>query len=99
MKREKEQENPQFDITERGYNVKAWYLKDTDTEKGDALIEIKKDEKLLKSFIFPAYKIWDIAAHFSDIIDSEEAKNFDGYKIAASTGLGGSVGFKEVKEE
>lgn len=97
MNREKETEEPQFDINDRGYNVKAWYLKDTETEKGDALIEIRKDEKLLRSFIFPSYKIFNIAAHFSDIVNSEEEKNIIGYKIAASDGLGGSVGIREVR--
>lgn len=85
--REKEKENPEFDITDMGYNVRAWYLKDTTIEKGEAIIEIRKDENLIQKFIFPAYKIWNIAAHFKDIIDSEEKKNVEGYQIAASTGL------------
>lgn len=89
--RVKEEDKPEFDMNYRGYNVRAWYLKDTDTEKGDALIEIRKDGTLLREFIFPGYKIWNIAAHFRDIVDSEEEKNTNGYKIAASDGLGGSV--------
>lgn len=97
--RTKEKEQPIFDITDRGFNVKAWYIEDTETEKGDALIEIRKDDKLLREFLFPAYKIYNIAAHFKDIVDSELAKNTNGYGVAASTGLGGSVGIKEIKKE
>ena len=96
--RDKKSEKPVFDINDRGYNVKAYYLKDTEIEKGDALIEIRKEDKILKQFIFPAYKIWNIAAHFNDIVDSEIAENIDGYKMAASTGLG-SVGFELLKGE
>jgi len=88
-KREKEESTPEFDIMDRGYNAKAWYLKDTDTQKGDALIEIRKDGNLLREFIFPGYKIWNIAAHFYEIINSEEERNLDGYRNAASTGLKG----------
>ena len=91
MNREKEQENPEFDITDRGFNVKCWYVKDTLESKGDALIEIRKNSNLIKEFLYPAYKIWNIAAHFSDIVDSEIAQNQEGYKIAGSTGLGGCI--------
>lgn len=95
--REKEKEQPLFDITDRGYNVKTWYLKDTEESKGDALVEIKKGEEMIRRFIFPAYKIFNIAAHFSDIVDSEQSKNVDGYAEAASTGFGGGIAYREVK--
>jgi len=95
MNREKENENPQFNIDDRGFNVKAWYLIDTEESKGDALIEIKYNGKLIREFLFPAYKIYNIAAHFSDIIESELSKDDKerGYQIAASTGLGGIICF------
>ena len=96
MDRIKKSNKPLFDITDRGYNVKSWYLKDTGTEKGDALVEIKKDNKTIRKFLFPAYKIWNIGAHFKDMVDSEIAKNFKGYAIAASDGLGGSAGIKQI---
>jgi len=92
--REKEQSNPLFDLTDRGYNVRAWYLKNTETEKGDALVEIRKGD-LIKEFIYPAYKIWNIAAHFSDIVTGEIEGNDEGYRIAGSTGLGGCIMPKE----
>jgi len=86
MDREKEKEKPEFNKNDRGFNVKAWYLVDTEDSKGDALIEVRKNGKLLRQFIFPAYKIWNIAAHFQDIVDGELTKEHKmaGYNIAAS---------------
>lgn len=69
---------------DRGYTCHAWYLKNP---PGDALIEIKKDGALIRDFLFPAYKVWNIAAHFSDIVDGEIAKHDDGYRAAAWNGL------------
>jgi len=91
MDRIKEKETPEFDINDRGFNAKAWYLKNTETSKGDALIEIRYNNELIRQFLFPAYKIWNIAAHFSDIVDGELSKDEKerGYAIAASNGLGG----------
>lgn len=81
--------NPLFDMTDRGYNVKAWYVEDIPESKGDALVEITKDDQPLRSFIFPAYKIYNIAAHFQDIVDGEIEDSASGYELAASTGLEG----------
>lgn len=64
---------------DRGYTVKASYLKPP--HNGDALIEIFKDGQLLRHFLFSAYKIWNIAAHFSDIVSGEIEKNAHGYEI------------------
>lgn len=86
-KREKEQEAPEFDINYRGFNAKAWYLKNTETTKGAALIEISHKGEIIRSFIFPAYKIWNIAAHFRDIVDGELENSDKGYRIATRTGL------------
>ena len=93
MNREKKDQKPQFDIDDRGFNVKCWYLKDTDIAKGDALIKITYNGNKVREFIFPAYKIWNIAAHFHDIVDGELSKDDKerGYIIAASTGLEGLV--------
>ena len=91
MDRKKEREKPEFGIHDRGFNVKAWYLENTETSKGDALIEVRYEGVLIREFLFPAYKIWNIAAHFKDIVDGELSKDEKdkGYKIAASTGLEG----------
>lgn len=89
--RKKENEKPQFDIDDRGFNVKAWYLENTEESKGDALIEVRYNGELIREFLFPSYKIWNIAAHFGDIVDGELSKDdvSRGYIIAASTGLDG----------
>ena len=99
MDREKEEIIPLFDINDRGFNVKAWHLKNTEDSKGDALVEITKEGKIIKSFIYPSYKIYNIAAHFKDIIDSEIENNNIGYQIAGSNGLGGCVMPQEIKGE
>jgi len=73
-----------FDLTDRGFNVKAWYLND---DSGDALVEITKNGKPYREFKWPAYKIFNIAAHLPDIVDGELEKTNDklsGYKIAGS---------------
>ena len=85
-----------FDIDDRDFNVKAWYVENTEASKGDALIEISYNGKIIREFIFPAYKIYNIAAHFSDIVDSEINNEERGYLIAASDGLGGFAPIKEV---
>jgi len=55
--------------------------------KGDALIEIEQFGIVLRRFKFPSYKVWNIAAHSSDIIESELSNTFAGYRMAASTGF------------
>lgn len=93
MNRIKEKNKPEFDINDRDFNGKAWYLKNTEESKGDALIEIHYNKKLIRKFIYPAYKIWNIAAHFNDIVDGELSLSDKerGYKIASATGLEGLV--------
>ena len=91
MNRKKENEKPEFNIDDRDFNVKAWYLENTENSKGDALIEIKYKDKLIRNFIFPAYKIWNIAAHFDDIVDGELSKDDKnrGYIMAAASAVEG----------
>lgn len=83
-----EVEKVAYDTSEqpdRGYHVRASYLKAPNN--GDALIEIFKDGQLLRHFLFPAYKIYNIVAHFSDIVDGELENSGSGYSMAASTGI------------
>lgn len=70
---------------DRGYTVKASYLKPPNS--GDALVEIFKHGEPLRKFTFPAYKIWNIAAHFKDIVDGEIEESARGYQMAAWNGL------------
>jgi hypothetical protein len=73
---------------DRGFVFAAYELLESDR---DALIEVRRDNKIVRSFTFPSYKIWNIPAHADDIINSELEKNTDGYKIAGSDGLGGNA--------
>jgi hypothetical protein len=73
----------------RGYTVRASYLKEPDN--GDALIEIFKDGVPIRQFRFPAYKIYNIQAHFGDIVDGEIEQNMHGYEMAAWNGLDGTT--------
>ncbi len=68
------------EIPDRGYTVRASYLKSPDD--ADALIEIFRDLKPLRQFRIPAYKIWNVAAHFSDIVDGELENNLSVYQEA-----------------
>ena len=81
-------ESVAFEIDKRCYNLKATYLLEP---KGGALIEISKDNKIVRDFLFPAYKIWNIAAHDDDIIDGLEEESDKGLYIAGSTGFGGNA--------
>ncbi len=70
----------------RGFNIKAFW-----GDGGNARIEIIKDGKVYREFLFPAYKIYNLQAHFEDIVDGELQNSDAGYRIAASTGLEGLV--------
>lgn len=76
-----------FDRQDRGYRIRVWYR----DKSADALAEITLNKKLLRHFLYPAYKIWNLEAHFGDIVDSEMENNIEGYAIAGSDGLGGGV--------
>ena len=74
---------------DRGYTIRASYLKEP--HKGDALIEIFKDGQPLRRFLFPAYKIYNLSAHFSDIVDGEIENSARGYEMAAWDGISGAT--------
>lgn len=53
---------------ERGYFAAAYYLKPP--RSADAVVDIKTvGGALVRRFICPAYKIWNIAAHLPEIVD------------------------------
>lgn len=82
-----EKEKVAYKGNRRGYTFTATYLI---KPKGEALIEIEKDGELIKEFLFPAYKIFNIVAHADDIIDGLEQDSDIGLRIAGSDGLGGN---------
>jgi hypothetical protein len=71
---------------DRGYTMRVSYLKPP--ANADALVEVMKDGEKVREFLFPAYKIYNLQAHFSEIVDSEIEKNDNGYRQAAWTGIG-----------
>ena len=73
-----------FELDARGFHFVATYLVEPNE---NALIEITKDGQMVKSLLWPAYKIWNIAAHADDIAQDLEA----GLREAGSTGFGGNV--------
>lgn len=73
-----------FEVEARGFKFTATYLAEP---KGDALIEISRNGEMVKSLLWPAYKIWNIAAHAEDIAADIE----DGLTTAGATGFGGNV--------
>ncbi len=76
-----------FEGEKRGYYFKATYLEEP---KGEALIEILKAGEIVKEFLFPAYKIYNISAHADDIINGLEQESDSGLYEAGSNGLGGN---------
>lgn len=69
---------------DRGFSVKVFYLAEP---PGEALVEITRDGEPYRRFLWPDYKIWNIAAHFSDIVDGEIEGNYSGYDLAGWTGF------------
>ena len=72
----------------RGYTFTCTYLLEP---KGQALIEIEKDDVMVKEFLFPAYKVFNIPAHAHDIVEGLEQDSDRGLRIAGSDGLGGNA--------
>lgn len=83
-----------FDITDRGYRIRAYWGKPS-----DAKVTIHKGKELYKKFTYPAYKVFNLAAHFGDIVDGildEQEKC--GFAMAGHNGLGGVVMPKETTD-
>ena len=49
---------------DRGYTIRASYLKEP--HAADAMIEVMKDGQAVRKFLFPAYKIYNLQAHFGE---------------------------------
>jgi ketosteroid isomerase-like protein len=61
-------ESVAYDTAERPYrgcSVRASYLKDSQ----HAWIEITRDGKVIRGYEYPAYRIYNIAAHFNEYVD------------------------------
>ena len=55
-----------YELKDREFTVAAFYLPDPSQE---AYIEIRRNGELYRTFNYPAYRIWNIYAHFSDIVN------------------------------
>lgn len=60
------EKNVAFDITDRGFNIKAVYGEDGDQY---AQITCSRNGVPFKEMKYPAYRIWNLAAHFSEYVD------------------------------
>lgn len=69
---------------DRGFTVKAFYLKEPPS---DALVEVYRDGEPYRRFLYPAYKVWNISAHFGDIVTGEIEGNMSGYDMAGWNGF------------
>jgi hypothetical protein len=67
-----------------GFTLRVYWLIQP---KGDALAEIRKDGKPYKRFLYPAYKIYNLQAHWEDIVQSEINGDCVGYDMAGWTGF------------
>jgi hypothetical protein len=54
-----------YEVSERGYMVRAWYGANPGSP---ARIEITKGDELIRLFEYESYRIWNIAAHFPEIV-------------------------------
>ena len=49
----------------RGFVLSAYY-----NDTANAHIEIVRDGKPWRTYQYPAYRIWNLSAHFTDMVDS-----------------------------
>jgi len=75
-----------FSFNERGFDFDA-----VDIGGGDALITIRRGNETVRELKFPAYKVYNIAAHANDIVDGLLEESDRGLQIAGSDGLGGEA--------
>ncbi len=60
-------------------------------EGADGRVIVTRSGLPYKEFTYTAYKIFNIAAHWQDIVEGELLGSDEGYRIAGSDGLGGCI--------
>lgn len=60
---------PIFDVTDRGYRVRAFYVPDTLISPELAHVTITRNGEIVRLGYYMAYRIWNVAAHFRDWVD------------------------------
>jgi len=83
-----------FEHSYKNFTIKAFWGDELDAE-----IIILKDNKKFRVFSYPAYRVFNLAAHFEDIVEGELENSDRGYKIAGSTGLGGCIMPRPIERE
>jgi hypothetical protein len=58
-----------FEITHKNFTAKAYW-----GDEPDARIEVFRDGQPYRTFVYPAYRIFNVAAHFSDMVEETLAK-------------------------
>jgi hypothetical protein len=58
-----------FEESHKNFSVKAFW-----GDEPDARIEIFKDGEPYKTYAYPAYRIFNIAAHFHEMVENEIAR-------------------------
>jgi hypothetical protein len=66
-------------------------------EGADGRVVVTKDGQKIFEFTYPAYKIFNIAAHWTDIIDGELAGTGEGWLKAGWAGFDAFVLPKEIE--
>jgi len=61
------------------------------SDESPAKVTITKGGQVVREFEFPAYKVWNIAAHAEDIVDGLEQESDAGLRVAGGDGLGGNA--------
>lgn len=64
---------------------------------GDARVTIRNGPTVVREFLWPAYKVWNIAAHAEEIIEGEIVRCNDALAHAGSDLLGGGVVPRDIK--
>ena len=82
-----------FEKEYKGFKIRAFW-----GDGRDARIEITRNGKEYKTFYYPGYKIFNLAAHFDEIVESELRGDDNGYRVAGSTGCGGVIMPNKIKE-
>lgn len=79
-------EKQAFKVEHKGFTAEGFW-----GDGADGRVVVTKDGAIVKEFTYPAYKIFNVAAHWRDIIDGELAETGDGWLLAGWSGFGAYV--------
>ena len=76
------EEKQAFDVQHKGFKAAGYW-----GAGADGRVVVSKDGETIKEFEYPAYKIFNIAAHWHDIIDGELEDHGDSWLLAGWSGF------------